>query len=224
MKTNQEGVAELIIVAAVATIFLGGTATVVVSDSSKPGDVLYSVDRSVESVQEKLAFTEQLKTEFKFSQATERLEELEALETTDAEPELVDEASNNYGVAISEAAERLAELAKNGGDINEALASLVTEATTVHLDTLAKVHEKAPEQARESIQKAMTSSETGTEKSLEALNGSVTEEKQQEIQEKIHSSRELRGQPTERPAEIQQQGDTRPERDTAELDTPNPRR
>lgn len=203
MKLNEKGIAELIVVAVLATVLIGGTATVVASDGSKPGDVLYGIDRAAESAREALTFGDQAKTEFKLAQATERLEELEDLREENAPQDRVDEATDNYGATISEAASRLAEIAQNGGDIDEALVSLVTEATSVHLDTLAKVYENVPEQAKASIEKAMTSSEQGTEKALEALNGNVSEEKRQQIEERVQNSRALRGQPEDLPADQQ---------------------
>lgn len=200
MKLNENGSVGLIIIAAVSAVFIGGTATVFAADGSKPGDALYSIDLASESVREVFIFGDEAKTKFKFAQATERLEELEALRNDNASQDRLDEAADNYGAAIGEAANRLAEIAKSGGDINEALASLVTEATSVHLDILAKVYENVPEQAKPSIEKAMASSEEGTEKSLEALNGSVSEQKQQQVEEMVQNSKVLRGQPEDLPA------------------------
>ena len=208
-----------LIMTIIGAIFISGTATVFASDGSKPGDILYSVDRASEFVRGMFIFGDQAKTEFKFAQATERLEELEILRNNNAPQDIVDVAANNYSIAISEAADKLDKIVKNGGNINESLAMSVAEATSVHLDTLVKVYEKVPEQAKPSIEKAMTSSEQGTERSLDAIRSSVSEQKQQQVEERIQTSRILRGQPENIPAN--QQRDNNTELDQSDVSTTN---
>ncbi len=53
--------------------------TAVASNNSKPGDMLYSIDRGVEGIQRALALTDGSKKELRASLASERLKELEAL-------------------------------------------------------------------------------------------------------------------------------------------------
>lgn len=200
-RWNETGAAELVIVGVIAAVLVGSTAVVVASGGSKPGDALYSIDRASESVRGAFVFGDEAKVDFKFAQATERLEELEALRNDNAPQARIDAAVNDYGVAISEAANRLAELAQTQSNAAEALVSLVAEATNVHLDILAKVYQESPEQAKTSIEKAMTSSEQGTERSLEVLGGSVAEEKRRQAEERVKASKELRGSPSGSPAE-----------------------
>ncbi|HEU4830755.1 MAG TPA: DUF5667 domain-containing protein [Candidatus Saccharimonadales bacterium] len=210
MKLNKKSVTrpvKLITIVIISAIFVSGMATVAfASNGSKPGDALYNVDKASEFVREIFVFGDEANIKFKLAQATERLEELEALRNDNASQDRVNIAADNYGAAISEAASRLAEIAQNGGDIDEALASLVAEATAIHLDTLAKVYENVPEQAKDSIERAMANSEQGIEKSLEALNGSVSEEKRQQVEEKVQNSKELRGQPEDLPTSQQEAG------------------
>lgn len=198
--SHKDGFAHLVLIAALAVVMLGGAVTVVASDAAKPGDTLYSVDRSAENVREALAFSDEAKVDFKLEQADERLEELETLQEEGASDELVESASNTYGETISEAAAAVAAAAQSGEGFDEAHANLVAEATGIHLDVLANVLEQAPEQAKASIEKAIENSEKGAERSLEALNGQLVEDRRQQMRDSIDESRENRGAPEAVPA------------------------
>lgn len=197
--SNQTGFAHLILIATLAVVLIGGTATVAAADNAKPGDTLYGLDRASEQVRETFAFGDTAKAEAKLDQATERLEELEALQNEGASSELLGEASDIYGQSISEAAAAVADAAQSGEGFDEAKANLVAEATQVHLDVLARVLGQVPEEAQEAIENAMEKSEAGAERSLEALNGQVSEEARQQAEDKIEESQQRRGAPEDIP-------------------------
>lgn len=197
--TSDKGFAHLLLVAVLAVVIAGGTATVAAADGAKPGDTLYSVDRGAESVRGAFAFGDKAKADFRLKQANERLEELQALQTEGATPQLIGEASEIYGEAISEAANALATAAQSGEGFDEAQAILIAQATGVHLDVLAKVLEQVPEQAKAAVEGAIEKSEQGAEKALDALNGQLNEEQRQQAEDKIEESKQRRGAPADVP-------------------------
>jgi tetratricopeptide (TPR) repeat protein len=83
---------------------------------------------------------------------------------TDEVEKAVNEFENQYkfGEEISQIAQGL------GKDITT-VEQLVGKATSIHLEILAEVYAKVPEQAKEAIEKAMTVSVKGHEKAVEAL-------------------------------------------------------
>lgn len=78
MTNNESGIAHILLIGGMV-LFTGGAGVVVASDSSKPGDVLYSIDRTAENVRLPFAITDGLKESMHRSLAEERLRELEAL-------------------------------------------------------------------------------------------------------------------------------------------------
>lgn len=87
----------------------------------------------------------------------------EAGETEDAEEAIGEfENQHKFGEEISQIAQGL------GKDITT-VEQLVGKATSIHLEILAEVYEKVPEQAKPAIEKAMETSVKGHEKAVEAL-------------------------------------------------------
>lgn len=78
--------------------------------------------------------------------------------------EAIEEFENqyNFGTEISQIAQGL-------GKETTTLEQLVARATSIHLEILAEIYEKVPEQAREAIERAMEVSAKGHEKAVEAL-------------------------------------------------------
>jgi hypothetical protein len=190
---NNEGFAHLALAAVLAVVLVGGATTTVAANNSKPGDALYSIDRSTENIRGFFAFSDKAKANFKLEQASERLEELEGLQNKGASAELINEASDNYGQSISEAAQAVAAAAKSGEGFDEAKANLIAEATTIHFTVLADVLERVPDGAKASIEKAIENSERGAEQALDALNGQVGQEKMDQARNRIEESRANRG-------------------------------
>lgn len=83
----------------VLLIFGSSVATVSAADNAKPGDLLYSIDRALESVQLALASSNQQKTQLKLGMVQERLEEIQAIlaenETDDIEDVEENTQNNN---------------------------------------------------------------------------------------------------------------------------------
>ncbi len=79
MKLNQKGIAHLIVIGLFVGTFVTGTGVAVASNSSKPGDALYSIDRGSENIQLALALTSGQKNRARKAIAEERLKEIRAL-------------------------------------------------------------------------------------------------------------------------------------------------
>jgi hypothetical protein len=120
--------------------------------------------------------------------AEEKLAEAEVMadEGNEAAAEV---AANRYGETISQAAGVLAQAAQSGEGFDEELKSLVTKATSIHLDVLSRIYEKVPKEAQEAIQGAMEKSSQGGEKALEAIDKKeIKEEVQEQVQERLQET------------------------------------
>ncbi len=80
----------------------------------------------------------------------------------------VDELIEEYEERMNKSSE-VAEKARGLGNNTTKVEQVIAEATSTHLEILSEVHEKVPEQAKESIEKAMDVSANGREKAVEAL-------------------------------------------------------
>jgi len=83
---------------------------------------------------------------------------------TDEVKEAVNEFENQYKFG-----EEISQIAQGLGKGTTTIEQLVGKATSIHLEILAKVYEKVPEQAKEAIAKAMEVSAKGHERAVEAL-------------------------------------------------------
>lgn len=80
--------------------------------------------------------------------------------------EAIKEFENQYKFG-----EKISQIAKGLGKDVASVEQLVEKATSIHLEVLAKVYEKAPEQAKSAIEKAMEVSVRGHEKAVQTLKG-----------------------------------------------------
>ncbi len=71
--------------------------------------------------------------------------------------------------ALNEFGEEISQIAQGLGEGTTTLDELVARATSIHLEILALVYDKVPEQAKEAIERAMTESVTGYDRAVEAL-------------------------------------------------------
>lgn len=79
----------------IGILILGGSmATVSAADNAKPGDLLFSIDRALESVQLALASSNQQKTQLKLGIVQERLEEIQAILAENETDDIEDEEEN----------------------------------------------------------------------------------------------------------------------------------
>lgn len=98
--------------------------------------------------------------ESRLSRAKEKAEENEIEEVENAVKEF--EELNKFGEEISQ-------IARGLGKDTTTVEQLVGKATSIHLEVLAKVYEKVPEQAKAAIERAMSVSVRGHERAVEAL-------------------------------------------------------
>lgn len=116
--------------------------------------------------------------------AEEKLAEAEVMADQDKE-DAVETAVNRYGETMSVAAGALAQAAKTGEGFDEALKSLIAQATSKHLSVLSEVYEKVPEKAQGAIQQAMEKSGRGGEEALKAIEAVETRERvHEEVRER----------------------------------------
>lgn len=142
----------------IVSTFLALTATTggvaYAANASSPGDLLHGLDLAMENIQLNLAPDVASKVQLRLEFASERLAEAH---TTFSENDVADglEAVNEYGEQISAIAQLVG---GPGGADQEALASLLETAHGVHTEVLTALLDKVPEQARDSIQKAIDAS------------------------------------------------------------------
>jgi hypothetical protein len=146
------GMLQLIIAAVLAlTATAGGVAYA--ANASGPGDFLHSLDLAMENAQLNLAPEVWSKVQLRLEFASERLAEAQATFSENDAAGL--EALNEYGTEIS----AIAQLVGSADGVDqEALALLVESARGVHEDVLTSLLDTVPEQAKESIQKAIDAS------------------------------------------------------------------
>jgi len=109
------------------------------------------------------------------------------------EVEDVKDLIEEYGERINKSY-KIVENAKGLGNNTTSVEQLIAEATSKHLEILSEIHEKVPEQAKQTIEKAMNISSNGREKAVEALKekealGEIPEKPPipEEVKEKISS-------------------------------------
>ncbi|MCA9390304.1 hypothetical protein KC571_02765 [candidate division WWE3 bacterium] len=148
-KNNFGGFAGIEILLVVALIGVLGSGTIVVSDTAVPGDLLYSVDTSVEELQERFITDPEAKLEFRLKQAEERADELATLEkeiqsvAEDVSHQELDVALNDSQYSYDKAEELVASITSsvetsNTSSSNEKLYRL--EQLLQHLQQTQQVH------------------------------------------------------------------------------------
>jgi len=130
---------------------------------------------------EKAAEIHSKAAEARLNRAKEKAEENEVEEVEDEIEEF--EKLANFGNEISQIAQGL-------GKDTTTVDQLVAKATTRHLDVLAEVYAKVPDQAKAAIESAMAKSTIAREKSVEALKnkgalGNIPEEVPTSVSDKI---------------------------------------
>ena len=141
----------------------GGVGLAYAADGSVPGDALYGVDTSIESIQYALTLGHEAKAQLALAFADERLTELQDLIDDGAGEEEIQQAVDGYGHNVSQAAQALAAVAASGDEVQraEALKTLLQESLSIHTQVLTEARERVPDQAGLSIDYAIGVSETG---------------------------------------------------------------
>ncbi|MGD2254056.1 MAG: DUF5667 domain-containing protein [Anaerolineales bacterium] len=125
------------------------------ADASKPGDILYGLDRALEQVQQHMATSEASKLELRLAFAEERLLEAQSLFSQSDVAHGV-QALDEYRSQVSTFALLIGNT--QGAD-QEALLALLEAAQASHTDILTSLLGTTPEQAHESIQEAIEASD-----------------------------------------------------------------
>jgi len=160
------------IIAGIIVIALGGTA--IASQNSLPNDTLYPVKKAIENVE--LAISSlggNHKAEIKLKHALRRLEEVQALVEEHQEDGIVEEQEEEEEEeATEELEEQTEEAMEEVGKVRsierkEELIQKMERLTERHREVLQKVHDKVPEHAKQSIERAMEKSEKGHQRAIE---------------------------------------------------------
>jgi cellobiose-specific phosphotransferase system component IIA len=162
-----------------------------------PDSPFYFLETIAEDIVTFFTFGDLKKAERYAALAAERLSEVKAV-VEKGKPELVEKTMERYKMQLDKSIAR-AEKAMAKGKDTEKIMEVITKvgkATSKHLEILADVYEKVPEQAKPAIEKAMGASVKGHEKAVEALKSknalgeipekvSLPEKVPQKVREKI---------------------------------------
>jgi len=135
-----------------------------------PDHPLYFIEKIVEGIGDFFTFGDLKKAERYATLATERLAEAKAV-AEKGKHELVEKTLARYEKQLNKSINR-AKKAQAKPDKADKAAEILTkvgEATSKHLEVLAEVYDKVPEQAKAGIENAMGASVKGHEKAVEAL-------------------------------------------------------
>ena len=144
-----------------------------------PDSPFYFLERIAEEIGNFFTFGDLKKAERYTTLAAERLAEAKAV-AEKGKSELVEKTLERYEMQLQNSIIR-AKKAQNKGENAEEVMTRVGLATQKHLEVLAEVYEKVPEQAKPAIENAMEVSLKGHEKAVETLKeqnalGDVSEE------------------------------------------------
>ena len=162
-----------------------------------PDSPFYFLETIAEGIGTFFTFGDVKKAERYTNLAAERLAEAQVL-AEKGESELVEKTLARYEKQLNNSMARVEKAQakdKNAEKVVEAMVK-VGQTTHVHLDILAEVYEKVPEQAKSAVENAMEASLKGHEKAVEVLKGkdalgkvpekvSVPAEVPQEVRERI---------------------------------------
>lgn len=174
---NDRGFAPLILIAIIAAGLIGTTGTVVASNNSKPGDLLYGIDKALEKVQLAMSFTNGMKQNARLSIANERLKELQQLLD---EKNINKDAVNKLKDDINSEINKLKDLYKD--DSNESLKELEDKAKSTE-DKSNQIDKSA-----ESVQKSLESQREDLKKQYEEAVKSGDTTKAQTLMQQINST------------------------------------
>ncbi|HHI04353.1 MAG TPA: hypothetical protein ENL45_02295, partial [Candidatus Woesearchaeota archaeon] len=132
-----------------------------------PDSWMYGFKRFFEDLDLFFTFDDVTKAEKHLKYAELRLAEAKEM-TEKGKPEFVDDLIEEYEDNLEKANE-ISKIAQQVGKNVTKVTELVAVATSIHMDVLENVLEKVPEQAKPSIQRAITSSKRGNEEALKVL-------------------------------------------------------
>ena len=132
-----------------------------------PDSWMYGFKRFFEDIDLFFTFDDVAKAEKYLKYAELRLAEAKEM-AEKGKPEFVDDLIEEYEDNLEKANE-ISKIAQQLGKNVTKVTELVAVATSIHVDVLENVLEKVPEQAKPSIQRAITSSKRGNEEALKVL-------------------------------------------------------
>ena len=156
-----------IILAVVLTLSALGVGTVYASQSSLPGDTLYSLKLATEQAGMMLLGDDVARAKRALSFADKRVREMVTL-AENGRPQDLELAVEKYGYALNMTLAMI-EQADDRGLATENVTALVAKATARHLLVLDEVWDIVPDEAKVAIAHARNVSETGRENALAAL-------------------------------------------------------
>jgi len=132
-----------------------------------PDSPFYFLETIMEEIGTFFTFGDLKKAERYATLAAERLAEAQVI-AGKGKPELVEKTLERYAMQLQNSIAR-AEKAQTKGQNTEQVMARVGQATSKHLEVLAEVAEKVPEEAKPAIENAMKASLKGHEKAVQAL-------------------------------------------------------
>ncbi len=161
----------------ITLVFLFSLGTGVLSQETElpdpgltPDSPFYFLETIAEEIVTFFTFGDLKKAERYAALAAERLAEIEAL-VEKGKPEFAEKTLQRYEMQLNNSIARAKKAMAKDKDTEEVIEVLakVGQATSKHLEVLAEVYEKVPEQAKPAIENAMKASVKGHEKAVEAL-------------------------------------------------------
>jgi hypothetical protein len=157
-----------------------------------PDNPFYFLETILEKIITFFTFGDLKKAERYVALAAERLAEVQSV-VNKGKPEFAEKTLERYEILLKNSITR-AEQAQAEGKNTEEVMAKVGKATSIHLEVLAEVYEKVPEQAKSAIENAMKVSVKGHEQAVEAL----------KLQDALGDVPEEVSLPTEIPAEVRE--------------------
>jgi len=135
-----------------------------------PDSPFYFLETIAEGIGTFFTFGDLKKAERYAALAAERLAEAKAV-VEKGKPELAEKTLERYEMQLNNSRARTEKAMAEGKDTEKVMEVLakVGKATSMHLEVLAEVYEKVPEQAKPAIEEAMKASVKGHEKAVEVL-------------------------------------------------------
>ena len=171
-----------------------------------PGNAFYGIDRALEKIQLMLTFNDIKDAKLHLKFAEERLSELNEIVKKN-KTKYIDGLVEKHDKHLQKAQEKIQEAQEKGKSVEE-IATLVSEATSKHIEVLQEVLEKVPEQAKEHIQHAIEVSQKGHEQAVQSIEkekgkpeevpkAKVKEVTEEEIEEEEEPEEEVTEEKTE---------------------------
>lgn len=142
------------------------SASAATSAGVKPGSFWYGFDIAFEKINLFFTFNPEKKVQKALEYADERLAEAEAVAEND-NTDAVKTAITNYENNIAFAAEKSKDVSEK--EKAEALLTLIADNTSKHQEILAEVLNKVPDEAKETITKAIEASRKGQEEAMKQV-------------------------------------------------------